>query len=59
MSWLSEHLPPAYRARKTLLLDGFKLSSMAVLYLLGSGWDKNTSHRKWYNFPNLSTMAYD
>jgi len=51
ISWLSEHLPPAYRAGETLLLDGFKLSSMAVLYLLSFGWDKNTSHRKWYNFP--------
>jgi hypothetical protein len=51
ISWLSEHLPPAYRAGKTLLLDGFKLSSMAGLYLLSFGWDKNTSHRKWYNFP--------
>jgi hypothetical protein len=46
ISWLSKHLPPAYRAGETLLLDGFKLSSMAVPYLLSFGWDKNTSHRK-------------
>ncbi len=49
--WLSKHLPSAYRAGKTLLLDGFKLSSMAVLYLPSFGGDKNTSHRKWYNLP--------
>jgi len=34
ISWLSEPLPPACKAGKTLLLDTFKLSSMAVLYLL-------------------------
>jgi len=39
ISWLSEYLPPACKAGKTPLLDGFKLSSMAVLCLLGSGWD--------------------
>jgi len=33
ISRLSNHLPPACRAGKTLLLDAFKLSSMAVLYL--------------------------
>jgi hypothetical protein len=33
LSWLSEHLPPACRAGKTLLLDAFKLFSMAVSYL--------------------------
>jgi len=41
-------LPPACKAGKTLLLDASKLSAMAVLYLLSFGWDKNTSHRKWY-----------
>jgi hypothetical protein len=40
ISWLSEHLPPACKAGKTLLLDGFKLSSMAVLYLPSFGWTK-------------------
>jgi len=34
ISWLSEYLPPACKADKTLPLDAFKLSSMAVLYLL-------------------------
>jgi len=38
---------------KHFLLDAFKLSSIAVLYLLGSGWEqrykiKNASHKKWY-----------
>ena len=37
VSWLSEPLPPACKAGKTLLLDAFKLSSMAVLYLLSLG----------------------
>jgi hypothetical protein len=37
-----------YKAGKTLLLNAFKLSSMAVPYLLDFGWGKNTSHRKWY-----------
>jgi hypothetical protein len=49
ISWLSEPLPPACKAGKTFLLDAFKLSSMAVLYLLGFGWGKNTSHGKWHN----------
>ena len=35
---------------KTLLVDAFKLSSMAVPYLLSFGWGQNTSHRKWYKF---------
>jgi hypothetical protein len=35
---------------KTLLLDAFKLSSMAVPYLLSFGWGQNTSHKKWYKF---------
>jgi hypothetical protein len=48
ISWLSEPLPPACKVGKTLLLDGFKLSSMAVLCLLGFEWGKNTSHRKWH-----------
>ena len=48
ISWLSEYLSPAYKAGKTLLLDAFKLSSMAVPCLLSFGWGKNTSHRKWY-----------
>jgi hypothetical protein len=39
ISWLSEPLPPACKAGKTLLLDAFKLFSVALLYLLGSGWD--------------------
>ena len=34
ISWPSDHLPPACKAGKTLLLDAFKLSSMAVSYLL-------------------------
>ena len=37
ISWLSEHLPPACKAGKTPLLDAFKLSAMAVLYLLSFG----------------------
>jgi len=37
ISWLSETLPPACKAGKTLLLDAFKLSSMAVSYLLSFG----------------------
>ena len=51
ISWLSKHLPPACKAGKTLLLDAFKLSSIAVPYLLSLGWGKNTSHRKWYKRP--------
>ena len=42
ISWLSEYLPPACKAGKTPLLDGFKLSSMAVLCLLSLGGGKNT-----------------
>jgi len=38
VSWLSEPLPPACKAGKTPLPDAFKLSSMAVLYLLSFGW---------------------
>ena len=34
VSWLSEYLPPACKAGKTLLLNASKLSSMAVLCLL-------------------------
>jgi hypothetical protein len=34
ISWLSEPLPPACKAGKTFLLNAFKLSSMAVPYLL-------------------------
>jgi hypothetical protein len=37
ISWVYEHLPPACRAGKTLLLDAFKLSSMAAPYLLSFG----------------------
>jgi hypothetical protein len=55
--WLSEHLSPACKAGKTLLLDAFKLSSMAVPYLLSFGWGKNTSHRKWYYAP-LFPLAF-
>jgi len=51
ISWLSEPLPPACKAGKTLLLDASKLSSMAVPYLLSFGWGKNTSHRKRYKRP--------
>jgi len=51
ISWLSELLPPACKAGKTLLLDASKLSSMAVPYLLSLGWGKNTSPRKWYKRP--------
>jgi hypothetical protein len=40
ISWLSEHLPPACKAGKTLLLDASKLSSMAVPYLLSFGWEQ-------------------
>ena len=38
ISWLSKPLPPACKAGKTLLLDAFKLSSMAVPYLLSLVW---------------------
>jgi hypothetical protein len=41
ISWLSEHLPPACKAGKTLLLDASKLSSMAVPYLLSFGWGQS------------------
>jgi hypothetical protein len=37
ISWLSEPLLPACKAGKTLLLDAFKLFSIAVLYLLSFG----------------------
>jgi hypothetical protein len=57
ISWLSEHLPPACRAGKTLLLDAFKLSSRAVPYLLSLGRGKNTSHRKWYNAGGIDLVA--
>ena len=43
ISCLSEPLPPACKAGKTLLLDASKLSSMAVPYLLGFGWGKDTA----------------
>jgi hypothetical protein len=46
ISWLSEHLPPACKAGKTLLLDASKPFSMAVLYTYLA---KNTSHKKWHN----------
>jgi len=38
ISWLSEHLPSACKADKTLLLNAFKLFAMAVPYLLSFGW---------------------
>jgi hypothetical protein len=37
ISWLSKPLSPARKAGKTLLVDAFKLSSMAVSYLLSFG----------------------
>jgi hypothetical protein len=64
ISWLSEPLPPACKAGRTLLLDASKLSSMAVLYLLGFGWGqkykiKNTSHKKWYKESLYRQMTVD
>ena len=56
ISWPSEPLPPACKAGKTLLPDAFKLSSMAVPYLLSFGWGKNMSHRKWYKSAILCVL---
>jgi len=56
ISWLSEPLPSACKAGKTLPLDALKLSSMAVPYLLGFGWGKNKSHRKWYKSAILCVL---
>jgi hypothetical protein len=58
ISWLSEPLPPACKAGKTLLPGALKLSSMAVPYLLSFGWGENTSHRKWYKSAILLCVLY-
>ena len=62
ISWVYEHLPPACRAGKMLLLDAFKLSSMAAPYLLSFGWGQrykieNTSHKKWYKRPTSAQRS--
>ena len=64
ISCLSDHLPPACKAGKTLLRDAFKLSSMAVPYLpalcVGAKVQisKNTPYRKWYNHSGASCLYH-